>query len=255
MFQITFEDEIKHSAGPKLFCIFQESTTVFNSLKGEKFDVHLYPELPIRQKSIALWKVPRLPLVTASCRWRWVRNIGGMILTGENRSTGRNTCHSYHLFFFVALRPNVGHGLLILEVSRSHTMTHHSRYHSSGRVISSSQRPLPDNTQYSQQTNIYSPGGIRTHDLSRRAAAGLHLRPRGHWDRHIYIYIHTHTDEIMWKNNVEPDGPQMRIWRMRIACWTPVYSHTHTHRACRTYCFPTTNAPQYYIIVTLPISS
>jgi hypothetical protein len=29
-------------------------------------------------------------------------------------------------FFFVALRPNAGHGLLTLEVSRSHT-THHSR--------------------------------------------------------------------------------------------------------------------------------
>jgi hypothetical protein len=27
----------------------------------------------------------------------------------------------------VALRPNAGHGLLILEVSRSHTTTHHSR--------------------------------------------------------------------------------------------------------------------------------
>ena len=32
-----------------------------------------------------------------------------------------------HFFFFVALRPNAGHGLLILEVSRSHTTTHHSR--------------------------------------------------------------------------------------------------------------------------------
>ena len=30
-------------------------------------------------------------------------------------------------FFAVALRPNAGHGLLILEVSRSHTTTHHSR--------------------------------------------------------------------------------------------------------------------------------
>jgi hypothetical protein len=30
-------------------------------------------------------------------------------------------------FFFVALRPNAGHGLLILEVSRSHTTTHHSQ--------------------------------------------------------------------------------------------------------------------------------
>ena len=33
-------------------------------------------------------------------------------------------------------------------------------------LISSSQRPLPDNTRHSQQTNIHAPGGIRTHDLS-----------------------------------------------------------------------------------------
>jgi len=32
-----------------------------------------------------------------------------------------------YFFFPVALRPNTGHGLLILEVSRSHTTTHHSR--------------------------------------------------------------------------------------------------------------------------------
>ena len=34
----------------------------------------------------------------------------------------------YRLFFFaVVLRPKEGHGLLILDVSRSHTTTHHSR--------------------------------------------------------------------------------------------------------------------------------
>jgi len=33
----------------------------------------------------------------------------------------------YINFFPLALRPNAGHGLLILEVSRSHTTTHHSR--------------------------------------------------------------------------------------------------------------------------------
>ena len=37
-------------------------------------------------------------------------------------------------------------------------------------MISSSQRPLPDNTRHSQQTNIHAPGGIRNQDLSRRAA-------------------------------------------------------------------------------------
>jgi hypothetical protein len=34
----------------------------------------------------------------------------------------------HHIYFFaVALRPNASHGLLILEVSRSHTTTHHSQ--------------------------------------------------------------------------------------------------------------------------------
>ena len=70
-----------------------------------------------------------------------------------------------------------------LMFSRSHTTTHHIRQDSSGRVISSSQRPLPDNAHHSQQTNIHASGGIRTPDLSRRAAAYLRLRPRGHWDR------------------------------------------------------------------------
>ena len=89
--------------------------------------------------------------------------------------------------FPVALRPNAGHGLLIHEVSRSHTTTHRNRQDFSGRVISSSRRPLPDNTQHSKQTDIHAPGGIRTHDLRRRAAADLRLRPRGYWDRQIVL--------------------------------------------------------------------
>jgi len=40
-----------------------------------------------------------------------------------------------------------------------------------------------DNTQHSQQTNIHTPGGIRTHNINGRAAADLRLRPHGHWDR------------------------------------------------------------------------
>jgi hypothetical protein len=52
-----------------------------------------------------------------------------------------------------------------------HTQTHHTRYDSSGRVIGQSQKPLPDNTQHSQETDIHAPGGIRTHNPSKRAAA------------------------------------------------------------------------------------
>ena len=82
------------------------------------------------------------------------------------------------LFKFLFLNPQVTnviyiyiyiyvYGAPILNVSRSHTTTQHSRQDSFGRVISSSQRPLPDNTRHSQQTNIHAPGGIRTHDFSR----------------------------------------------------------------------------------------
>ena len=32
----------------------------------------------------------------------------------------------------------------------------------------------------------------------------------------------------MWKNIVEPDRPQVTIWRMRIACWIPKATITHS---------------------------
>jgi hypothetical protein len=32
----------------------------------------------------------------------------------------------------------------------------------------------------------------------------------------------------MWKNIVQPDRPQMTIWRLRIACWTPKATRTHS---------------------------
>jgi len=83
----------------------------------------------------------------------------------------------------VALRPNADHGLFILEVSRSHTTTHHIRQGFSGQVISPSQRPLPEDTQCSTKTDIHAPGGIRTHNPSKRAAVDPRLRPCDHWDR------------------------------------------------------------------------
>ena len=88
---------------------------------------------------------------------------------------------------FLARQPTAGQELLIREVSRSHTTTHHNRHDSPGWVISLSHRPLPDNTRHSQQTNIHTAGGIRTHNLSRRATADPHLRSRGKWDRQIVL--------------------------------------------------------------------
>ena len=92
--------------------------------------------------------------------------------------------------------PIAGFSFLIFEVSRSHTTTRHSRQDSSGRVINLSQRPLPDNTQHSQQTNIQASGGIRTHNLSRRAAVDLRLRPRGYWDRKCVGVVSCKTEQF-----------------------------------------------------------
>ena len=70
------------------------------------------------------------------------------------------------VLFCLAQQPNAGQGRLIREVSRSHT-TRHGRQDSSGRGISLLQRPLPDNTQHSQETDVHDPGGIRTRNPSK----------------------------------------------------------------------------------------
>jgi hypothetical protein len=61
-----------------------------------------------------------------------------------------------------------------------HTQTHHTRLHSSGRVISPTQRPVPDTTLHSKETDIHAPAGFeptipprerpQTHALYRAAA-------------------------------------------------------------------------------------
>jgi len=61
------------------------------------------------------------------------------------------------------------------------------------------------------------------------------LRMRNISDKR-FIENHTHIlysancalYEIMWKNIVKPDRPQMTISGMQIACWIPLAAHTHT---------------------------
>ena len=70
-----------------------------------------------------------------------------------------------------------------LSMLRHHTQTHHIQFDSSGRGIVPTQRPLPDNTQHSQQTDVHVSGGIRTRNSSTRAAADPRLGTHGHRDR------------------------------------------------------------------------
>ena len=70
----------------------------------------------------------------------------------------------------------------LLSRIHDHTQTHHNRQESSGRVISATQRPLPDNTQHSKGTHIHAPPGFeitipaierpQTHALDR-AVTGI----------------------------------------------------------------------------------
>jgi hypothetical protein len=68
--------------------------------------------------------------------------------------------------------PPYARGFLI-----THTVTHQSRYDSSGRHV---------NTQHSQQRDTHAPDGIRTRNPSEQAAVDPRLRPLCHWDRQYY---------------------------------------------------------------------
>ena len=74
-------------------------------------------------------------------------------------------------FFYHDATASVSQGLIIIEDSRSHSDSPHSV----GLLWTSDQpdaeTSLPDNTQHSQETDIHAPGGIRTHNRNKRAAA------------------------------------------------------------------------------------
>jgi hypothetical protein len=43
-----------------------------------------------------------------------------------------------------------------------------------------------------------------------------------------FFFLNRTMYEIMWKNIVEPEGPQMIIWRMLIVCRIPKITNTHS---------------------------
>jgi len=43
-------------------------------------------------------------------------------------------------------------------------------------------------TQHSQEKDIHAPGGIRTHNLSRRATTNPRLRPRSQRERPLLVF-------------------------------------------------------------------
>ena len=128
------------------------------------------------------WNIQKVVCVTSHCPV-----VSGRPLCSSLTHRKRPQELQYYCLFFIwhySPPPPSGQGLLFHEVSRSHSTTHHSRKDSFVRHITCLQKPLPDNTQ--QTTMSHVPGGIRTHNLSRRAVADRRLIPRGQWDRRQY---------------------------------------------------------------------
>ena len=127
--------------------------------------------------------VPRMRTV---CSRRWHIAWGGMRFTSLCKYlhilAALLLFHLLNVFPPMSQQLPVGQGLLIIEVSRLFS-AHYISQDSSGRAISPPQRPLPDNTQHSQDTDTHASGRIRTRNPSKRTATDPRLRLRGHWDR------------------------------------------------------------------------
>jgi hypothetical protein len=73
-------------------------------------------------------------------------------------------------------------GVEAFDVSLDHTQTHTTIGRTPLDEGSARRRDLYLTTQTLYKTKIHAFGGIRTHDPSKRSAADLRFRPRGHWD-------------------------------------------------------------------------
>ena len=79
-----------------------------------------------------------------------------------------------------------------------HTQTHHTSQESSGRVFNPMQRPLPKNTQHSQQTDINALRGSRTCNPSKLVTSYPRLRPRGHRNRRQQACIGCNYKDVLY---------------------------------------------------------
>jgi len=70
---------------------------------------------------------------------------------------------------------------------------------------------LTTQNTHNRQTSVL-PGGIGTHDPSRRAAVDLRLSPRGHWDRLIRIT----RDFVLSGGNTETFGSDWNDWQVKM---------------------------------------
>ena len=73
-------------------------------------------------------------------------------------------------------------------------------------------------TQHSHRTTIHAPGGIRTHNPSKRSGVDTRLRPFGHWDqRFLGLWCHKNPEDrgSVCLRNFSTDLPICTIRQLR----------------------------------------
>ena len=124
-----------------------------------------------------------------ACYWITRQFVKGSVYVGERwidkRGRLRNENHSplaILSFFFLSLS-----SLYLLTVECKGLLLHLITVSNTQSVRHPWTRVWPEAAtspwQHTTQTNIHTPGAIRTRSPNERAVADLHLSPRGHWDR------------------------------------------------------------------------
>jgi hypothetical protein len=119
-----------------LLLIVNDSTPVFTCNSTIMWSYHrVLNEIPIimpaywSSSSSLYCMMPKVVKIrkVETCKYGEVSWSLTKVRNNNNNNNNNNNVNNNNNNFAVALRPNAGHGLLILEVSRLHTTTHHSR--------------------------------------------------------------------------------------------------------------------------------
>jgi hypothetical protein len=125
------------------------------------------------------------------------------------------------IFFHVVQQPLVGQGLHIIGASRSHSVKHTALSSTPLDEWSSRRRGLYLTTQHSQEADIHAPGGIRTHNPSKRAAADPRLRQRGQLDQQVGSMVLINVDTCQKKHSLITKNTTCQG-----ACWNVIWEDT-----------------------------
>jgi hypothetical protein len=171
----------------------------FDTVSQQVFKTHL--SLLERWKRVQLWHFLYEPFFRFTTGWTKMHLTFVLLSKVQPYLTARNciVCTrgapyfpNVMFFFYHGATAPVGQGLLLVEDSRSHSDTPHLV-----RLLWTSDQPDAEPSTWQRKTltkdSNLCPGGIRTHNPSKRATADPQLRPRGHWERWTVMLGHTQT--------------------------------------------------------------